>query len=126
MTNKDERVRTVRAPFAAGAAAVLALCAMGLGTGAQGGGSGAVERGEGGGGAALGVPELRVDLNRAGVDELRLLPRIGPTLAARIVEDRERRGMYRSVEDLERVTGIGPRTVMRVRSLATVGGAGGE
>lgn len=124
MTNKDERVGMSRAPFAAGAAAVVALCAMGLGAG--GGWSGAVGSGEGGGDAALGVPELRVDLNRAGVDELRLLPRIGPTLAARIVEDRGRRGMYRSVEDLERVTGIGPRTVMRVRGLATVGGAGGE
>ncbi len=62
-----------------------------------------------------------VDLNRASAEELQLLPRIGPTLAARIVEERERGGPFRSVAELARVRGIGPRTVERLAPLATAG-----
>lgn len=57
-----------------------------------------------------------LDLNRATAEDLRLLPRIGPALAARIVEGRP----YRSVEDLVRVRGIGPRTLERLRPLVRV------
>lgn len=53
----------------------------------------------------------RVNLNTASAAELDLLPRIGPTLAARIVEDRERHGPFRSIEGLDRVEGIGPQTI---------------
>jgi competence ComEA-like helix-hairpin-helix protein len=60
----------------------------------------------------------RVDLNRAKAEELESLPRIGPTLAARIIEDRERRGPFASVEELARVRGIGPATVAKLRSEA--------
>lgn len=62
----------------------------------------------------------RLDLNRASAEELELLPRIGPTLARRIVEDRARRGPFRSVEELTRVRGIGPRTLEGIEPLATV------
>jgi competence protein ComEA len=58
----------------------------------------------------------RVDLNRAGPEELESLPRIGPTLAGRIIEDRERRGPFASVEELARVRGIGPATIAALRS----------
>lgn len=60
-----------------------------------------------------------IDLNRASAAELELLPRVGPRLAERIVEERERGGPFRSVGDLERVRGIGPRTVERIAPLAT-------
>ncbi len=63
----------------------------------------------------------RLDVNRASAEELELLPRIGPTLAARIVEERERHGVFRSLEDLTRVRGIGPRTVEQLAPLAEVG-----
>ena len=76
--------------------------------------------------AASGAPQVErlldgrpIDLNRATADELQLLPRIGPALAARIVEERERGGPFRSVEDLARVRGIGPRTIERIAPLAT-------
>ena len=58
---------------------------------------------------------LRVDVNTADVGALELLPRIGSTLATRIVEHREARGPFARVEDLERVRGIGPKTVERLR-----------
>ncbi len=60
-----------------------------------------------------------LDVNRASAEELQLLPRIGPTLARRIVEERERGGPFRTVQDLTRVRGIGPRTVERLMPLAT-------
>lgn len=61
-----------------------------------------------------------IDVNTALASDLELLPRIGPQLAARIVEDRDRAGPFHSVEDLARVRGIGPRTVERLRPLVTV------
>ena len=63
----------------------------------------------------------RLDLNRAGPEELQALPGIGPALAGRIVEHRARIGRFRSVDDLLDVSGIGPATLERVRSLVRTG-----
>jgi competence protein ComEA len=60
---------------------------------------------------ALGSITHRVDLNSAGAEELALLPNIGPKLARAIIEDRETNGDYETLEDLDRVRGIGPRTI---------------
>lgn len=57
------------------------------------------------------VEERLVDVNRAGEAELRLLPGIGPAYARRIVEDRELNGPFADVRAVERIRGIGPRTV---------------
>ena len=57
------------------------------------------------------VPTVSLAINRATPAELTLLPGIGPALAGRIVDDREMHGSFASVEDLERVPGIGPATV---------------
>jgi len=65
----------------------------------------------------LGVP---LDLNTAPETALRALPGIGPVLAARIVADRRRRGVYPSVDALQRVRGIGEKTVARLRGLVSV------
>ncbi len=67
-------------------------------------------------------PPAPVDLNTADAEALTALPGIGPVMAARIVADRERRGRFRSVEDLDRVRGIGPYLVGRVRGRAVVDG----
>jgi len=53
----------------------------------------------------LGLP---IDLNAATPEELEALPGIGAKLAARIVEDRQRRGAFATLGDLGRVPGIGP------------------
>ncbi|MEZ6210390.1 MAG: ComEA family DNA-binding protein [Phycisphaerales bacterium] len=59
-----------------------------------------------------------IDLNSAPAAELELLPRIGPALSARIIADREARGPFASLDDLQRVRGIGPVTVRRLKGLA--------
>lgn len=64
-----------------------------------------------------------VDVNAAGPDELALLPRVGPSLAAAIVADRGARGPFRSLDDLDRVRGIGPATLDGLRPHVTVGRA---
>ena len=62
------------------------------------------------------MPSGRIDINRATVRELQLLHGIGPALARRIVEARP----FRSVDDLTRVDGIGPKTLDRLRDHVTV------
>ncbi|MFM8699402.1 MAG: ComEA family DNA-binding protein [Phycisphaerales bacterium] len=64
---------------------------------------------------------LAIDLNEAGPDELSLLPGVGPSLAARIVEDRASRGPFRTVDDLDRVRGVGPALLRGVRPFARAG-----
>ncbi|WNV76986.1 helix-hairpin-helix domain-containing protein [Geodermatophilus sp. DSM 44513] len=61
-----------------------------------------------------------VDLNAAGAADLDALPGIGPVLAQRIVEHRERSGPFRTVEQLEDVPGIGPTTYAELAELVTV------
>jgi competence protein ComEA len=61
-----------------------------------------------------------VNVNSASADELEELPGIGPTLAAAIVEDRERNGPFTSVDDLNRVPGIGEGRLAPIRDLVTV------
>jgi len=58
---------------------------------------------------------FEVDLNTADWPELSVLPNIGETLARRIVESREAEGPFTDVDDLERVRGIGPRTLEQLR-----------
>jgi comEA protein len=94
------------------------------GVGDSGGGKGEQARagGELGEGAAGGEGLGRgIDVNTAGQAELELLPGIGPALARRIIEDREANGAFERVEDLDRVSGIGPKTVERLRGLVRVG-----
>lgn len=65
------------------------------------------------------LDDMRVDLNSASVDELQVLPMIGPTLAQRIVTDRNTLGPFATIADLARVSGIGPRTIERIRPHVT-------
>ncbi|ATG51845.1 competence protein ComEA [Brachybacterium vulturis] len=61
-----------------------------------------------------------IDLNTAGVAELEELPGVGPAIAQRIVEHREKNGSFTSVESLLEVSGIGPATLEEIRGRATV------
>lgn len=63
---------------------------------------------------------ILLDLNSASVRELSLLPGIGPVLAHRIVQNRQRLGRFASVQSLQRVHGIGPTTVTRAEMFCVV------
>ncbi len=58
-----------------------------------------------------------LDINRATASELEALPGIGPVLSERIVEGRP----YEAIEDLLRVSGIGPARFEAIEGLVTVG-----
>lgn len=57
------------------------------------------------------------NVNTAPASELSLLPGIGYELANRIVENRETEGPYQSIDDLERVRGIGPKTIEQIKPM---------
>jgi len=59
--------------------------------------------------------EFRLDINRAAWPEWMQLENIGEPTARRIVADRQERGPFRSIDDLARVPGIGPKTLARIR-----------
>jgi len=61
-----------------------------------------------------------LDLNRATVAELARLPGVGPGLAQRIFDERERRGRFESPEALRHVVGVGPKKLAALRDLVTV------
>lgn len=56
----------------------------------------------------------RIDADRATALDFARLPRIGPVLAKRIVEDRSRRGPFRDLAGLDRVSGIGPALLSQI------------
>ena len=70
--------------------------------------------------AASSESQARVDVNAASAAELASLPGIGESKAAAIIAEREKKP-FASVEDLERVRGIGARTVEDLRSKVSVG-----
>lgn len=57
----------------------------------------------------------RFDLNTADAQELDQLPGIGPVLAQRIIQLREERGGFASMEELLDVKGIGDVTLEKIR-----------
>jgi len=73
--------------------------------------------GAGDGDAAGGL----ININTATAAELETLPRIGPTMAQRIVEHREANGPFQTIEDIQNVPGIGPATFEGFKDLITVG-----
>ena len=62
----------------------------------------------------------RININTATSQELQTLPRIGPTLAQRIIEYRQTSGGFSSVDDLTNVKGIGEKTLEKIRDSIAV------
>ena len=60
------------------------------------------------------------DLNVATPRELSLLPSIGPVLAERIAQDRDSNGLFRSLDDVQRVRGVGEKTLDVIRKYCFV------
>ena len=63
-----------------------------------------------------------VNINTASAEQLMLLPRIGPSVAVRIIEFREQNGSFKQVADLMLVKGIGERTFALIEPYAAVSG----
>jgi competence protein ComEA len=73
-------------------------------------------------GATPGAPSAGapLNLNTATEAQLEALPGVGPTLAAAILAERDKRGGFTSVNDLRSVRGIGDRRFADLKDLVTV------
>jgi competence protein ComEA len=82
--------------------------------------SGSSAGGSSGAGGGAGDASGVVSLNSATPAELEALPGIGPTLAEAIVAERERRGGFRSVNELRDVRGIGEKRFADLKDKVTI------
>lgn len=67
------------------------------------------------------IERLPMDINSSSAETLARLPGITPELARAIVETREKKGRFESVEELLRVEGIEGPVVRRIRGYITTG-----
>lgn len=59
----------------------------------------------------------KINLNLATKEQLDTLPGIGPAYAERIIAYREEHGGFSSIEELQDISGIGPKTYERLKDL---------
>lgn len=70
-------------------------------------------------------PELQfyldppINLNTGTSEELQLLPAIGPVLAERLIHYRVEHGPFTSFAEVDKVYGIGPKTLQKLRYYVT-------
>ena len=64
--------------------------------------------------------QAKINLNKADETQLQNLPGIGPSKAAAIIEYRETSGLFKNVEDLKEISGIGDKTFEKLKDLITV------
>jgi competence protein ComEA len=62
----------------------------------------------------------KININTATLDELDTLPKIGPSIAQRIMDYRTKNGPFKKIEDLKNVSGIGDATFETIKDLITV------
>ena len=63
----------------------------------------------------------KININSASAAELDKLPGIGPALAERIIQYRTENGPFVRPEDLQEVSGIGPKTYEKMAAMVSVG-----
>ncbi len=70
--------------------------------------------------ASVGGEVVKVNLNKAGLEELESIRGVGPALAERILAYRSENGGFKSLEDLMNVKGIGQGKFDRIKDQITV------
>ncbi|MFN3821269.1 MAG: ComEA family DNA-binding protein, partial [bacterium] len=66
------------------------------------------------------TPPRLINVNDADRSQLETLPGIGPVKAQAIIDYRQRYGPFRSVDELIKVKGIGPKTLEKIRPFVTI------
>jgi competence protein ComEA len=67
------------------------------------------------------TPGHLVDINTAAAEELETLPGVGEVTAQRIIDYRQANGPFETIEDIQNVSGIGPKTFEGFKEMITVG-----
>lgn len=73
---------------------------------------------------AVPAPAIRINLDLASATSIESLPRIGPALAQRIVQDRATNGPFGSLAGLDRVKGVGPALQKAIAPYVTFSSSG--
>ena len=60
-------------------------------------------------------PAVMVNINKATTEELIKVRGIGPVMAKRIIEHRDKNGAFKSIDDLTQVQGIGGNKLQRIK-----------
>ena len=66
------------------------------------------------------VLSIPININTAKVEELDILPGVGPKMAQAIVDFREAHGKFSALEDLQKVKGFGPKKFAAIRPHITL------
>lgn len=66
------------------------------------------------------VKQGKLNINKASAQELDALPGVGPSIAQKIVEYRSSRGGFKSIEELNNVSGIGTEKYKDIKDLITI------
>ncbi len=69
---------------------------------------------------STGIDGVVINLNTASLDELMTLPGIGQERAEWIIKYREEHNGFKSIEEIQEVSGIGPSTFEKLRNLISV------
>jgi len=70
--------------------------------------------------AATATATAPVNLNTATVEQLATIPGVGPRMAERIIDYRQKNGGFKKVEDLMNVSGVGEKSFLKMKPLITV------
>ncbi|MEK7400632.1 MAG: helix-hairpin-helix domain-containing protein [Candidatus Poribacteria bacterium] len=62
----------------------------------------------------------RININTATADELMQIPSIGPVKARAIIDYRKKNGKFTRIDDLTKVSGIGEKTLDKIRDSVTI------
>lgn len=66
--------------------------------------------------------ESMVDINTAGIDELKMLKGIGEKTAQKIIDYRNKNGNFKNIEEIKNVKGIGDFTFNNIKDFISVEG----
>jgi competence protein ComEA len=61
-----------------------------------------------------------VNLNTATAEQLATIPGVGPKMAERILDYRQKNGGFKKIEDLMNVSGVGEKSFLKMKPLITV------
>jgi len=61
-----------------------------------------------------------VNLNTATAEQLATIPGVGPRMAERIIDYRQKNGGFKKIEDLMNVSGVGEKSFLKMKPLITV------
>jgi comEA protein len=66
------------------------------------------------------IQQFPININNANLEELQVLPKIGPAMAKRIIDYRQANGAFKSTSEIKNVKGIGEKTYLKLQDLISV------